>query len=215
MVRAREPFVRSMDRVAGVLALHRALHGGPGRPRQHVSDMLRGSLVLAVGALDGLILESVFETVEPALLKGESGPHVIKWVERDPARLLTALATNNAPQEVVRMCREQMSTMTFQKSKMIEGVLTGVAQCEMPWAGAAQRLASRRSAWTPARVTTRLDDFVLRRHAIAHSGDVAEGRRTTTPITLKYVTEAERVIRAVGLSVCDRVDDRIRALRRA
>lgn len=100
MVRAREPFVRSMDRVAGVLALHRALHGGPGRPRQHVSDMLRGSLVLAVGALDGLVLEAVFETVEPAVLKGDSGPNVIKWVKEDPERLLSALATSNGPRRL-------------------------------------------------------------------------------------------------------------------
>lgn len=112
------------------------------------------------------------------------------------------------------MCREQLSTMTFQKSKMIEGVLLGVSKCELPWAGAATRLSSRRTTCTATRVTARLDEFVLRRHAIAHSGDVAQGRTSTTPITLQYVTEAERMIRAVGLSVCERVDDRIRVLRR-
>ena len=214
MVRAREPFVRSMDRVSGVLALHSNLHGGPGRPRQHVSDILRGALVLAVGALDGLVLEAVAETIEPAVAKSASSQTVVKWVKDKPDRLLGALSRPSPTDEVVLICREQLGAMTFQKAKAIEGVLADVAQCGAPWAHAAAQLSTPAQRWTEAGVSARLNEFVLRRHAIAHSGDTAPGRATSSPIRLDYVVEAERVIRAVGLSVCDRVDERIKYLRR-
>lgn len=68
--------------------------------------------------------------------------------------------------------------------------------------------------WTEQAVVDRLDAFVLRRHRIAHSGDVATNRKAATPIRLDYVREAERVIRAVGLAVCDVVDERLAQLRR-
>ena len=214
MVRAREPFLRSMDRVSGVLALHQSLHGGPGRPRQHVSDILRGALVLAVGALDGLVLGAVVETVEPAVLKNANSPTVTKWVKENPDRLLGALSRSSPADELVLLCREQLSTMTFQRAKMIDGVLVDVAQCEPPWRHAAIALTTPKRRWTEGQVAARLDDFVKRRHAIAHSGDAAASGRSSTPIQLPYVVEAEQVIRAVGLSVCDRVDERIRVLRR-
>ena len=97
-IRAREPFMRSMDRVAGVLTLHQALHGGPGRPHQHVSDVLRGPLVLAVGALDGLVLEAVVKTVEPAARQGQYGGSVIKWAKEAARSGRMSIACANARQ---------------------------------------------------------------------------------------------------------------------
>ncbi len=214
MVRAREPFIRSMDRVAGVLALHKALHGAPGRPRQHVSDILRGSLVLSVGALDGLVLDAMAETIEPALRKGDAGPTVVKWVKEQPERLLGAFAQPVPVDELVALCREQLSTMTFQRAQVIQGVMGTVAKCDPPWDIAALSLSTPKDKWTGTRVANRLDEFVVRRHAIAHSGDMAAGRSSSSPIQLGYVVEAERVIRAVGMAVCERADARIKVLRR-
>lgn len=202
-----------MDRVAGVLRLHPILHGGPGRPRRHVSDVLRGALVLAVGALDGLVLDAVLETIEPAARKGDCGPSVSKWIKDNPDRLLMSFASATPLEELTALCRDELSTISFQRSKMIEGVLWDVGKCPSPWATAANDLTSSKDRWTAARVTERLDEFVLRRHRIAHAGDIDPNRQSATPIRLDYVTEAERVIRAVGLGVSDVVDQRIRALR--
>jgi len=104
--------------------------------------------------------------------------------------------------------------MTFQKARMIQGVMGDVAKCDPPWDIAALSLSTPKDKWTGNRVATRLDEFVLRRHAIAHSGDMAAGRTSSSPIQLGYVVEAERVIRAVGIAVCERADARIRVLRR-
>lgn len=48
-------FERTLERVEGVMALHRDLHDTAERPKQHVSDLLRGTLVLAVAALDAKV----------------------------------------------------------------------------------------------------------------------------------------------------------------
>jgi hypothetical protein len=46
--KAKRSFERTLVRVDGLLALHPALQGTSGRPKRHVSDVLRGALVLAL-----------------------------------------------------------------------------------------------------------------------------------------------------------------------
>src|SRR5262245_3244289 len=67
-----ETFQKTIYRVVGLIRLHSELHGIQGRPKQHVSDVLRGALVLAVGALDALILESVLSAIPAAARGGDS-----------------------------------------------------------------------------------------------------------------------------------------------
>jgi hypothetical protein len=215
VIRAKRPFEESMRRVRGVIELHPRLHGSRGRPHQHVSDVLRGALVLAVGALDGLVLEAALETIPTVAKVNGLGPNLSKWVREDPERFLAALASPSPHDALVAIAREHLSSMTLQRSQMIESVLRDVSGCEPPWDRAAKRLSKLSGgAWTKDSVRASLDDFVRRRHAIAHSGDIEQGRRAT-PITLPYVREAANVIEAVGLAVCDVVNLRIRAAGRA
>lgn len=209
MVRAKQPFEKSIRRVRGVLDLHPQIHGHRGHPRQHVSDVLRGALVLAVGALDGLVLEAVLESIPPVARANALGHTVSKWVKDDPEGFLLALASASPYDELVAIAREHLSSMTFQRSAMIEAVLRDVGSCDPPWHKAAKRLSKSGPAWTSDTVQARLDDFVRRRHAIAHSGDLVDGRRASE-ITLAYVREAALVIEAVGLAVCEVVGLRIR-----
>jgi hypothetical protein len=146
-------------------------------------------LVLAVGALDGLVLEAVLETIAPAARVNGLGPTVGKWVKEDPEQFLAALASVSPHEALVGIAREHLSPITFQRSQMIEAVLRDVGNCDPPWERAARRLSKTGESWTADTVRARLDDFVKRRHAIAHSGDLVDGRRAT-PITLAYVSES-------------------------
>jgi hypothetical protein len=214
-MRARPAFVSTMNRVDGVIALHKPLHGKSGRPRQHVSDMLRGALVLAVGALDGLVLEAVIEVVAPAARAGKLGDAAIKWARDEPAKVLMAFAEEDPHEELAALARSHLGQITFQRSKMIEGVLWDVAEIPAPWPTAALSLSDPKDKWDADRVCQQLDEVVLRRHRIAHAGDLRADARSATPITVAYVTSASRLIRAVGYSVCDEVDSALRELRRA
>lgn len=209
VLKAKQPFEKSMRRVRGVLELHPQIHGHRGHPRQHVSDVLRGALVLAVGALDGLVLEAVLESIPSVARANALGQTVAKWVKEDPEAFLAALASPSPYDALVATAREHLSSMTFQRSEMIEAVLRDVGNCDPPWDRAAKRLSKSNGAWTLESVKARLDEFVRRRHAIAHKGDLIDGRRASE-ITLTYVGDAALVIEAVGLAVCEVVNLRIR-----
>jgi len=84
--RAKRAFNKTLVRVDGLLALHPVIHGTTGRPKRHVSDVLRGALVLAVAALDSLVVDSVVEAVPSLARKGALGKTAGKWVKEDPRR---------------------------------------------------------------------------------------------------------------------------------
>jgi hypothetical protein len=194
-----ETFEKSMGRVEGLLRLHPKLHGIRGRPAQHVSDVLRGALVLAVGALDALVLQSVTAAIPPAARQGRLGRTVAKWVKDDPDGFLRGLAQEEPAEALADLCGEHLGALTFQRAAAIEGVLADVLSCRPPWPVAAQILTvTSDTAWDVATVKARLDEFVERRHRIAHSGDLLPGSGSTRPITRPYVEEAALVIRAVG-----------------
>jgi hypothetical protein len=193
-----ETFTKTMGRVDGLLVLQPALHGIRGRPAQHVSDVLRGALVLAVGALDALVLESVLEAVPAAARGGRLGDTVAKWVRDEPEAFLAALGEADPIQEVAVLCRAQLGALTFQRSVTIEGVMRDVLGCGPPWNRAAEILTVEGDEWDAERVKDELDEFVKRRHRIAHSGDVRPGSTGTQPIQRPYVERAARLIEAVG-----------------
>lgn len=203
-----------MNRVDGVVALHRTLHGKSGRPRQHVSDMLRGALVLAVGALDGLVLEAVLEAIGPAARAGRLGEAATKWAKDDPEKVLRAFSAADPHHELTQLARNHLGQITFQSPAMIEGVLRDVAAVPAPWSRASLALTDANDKWSQNRVKEELRLVVERRHRIAHAGDLRRDAMSARPITVSYVQEASALIRCVGLAVCDEVDDLLRDLRR-
>jgi hypothetical protein len=194
-----ETFGKTMHRVLGLILLHSELHGVRGRPKQHVSDILRGALVLAVGALDALILESVLSAIPAAARQGRLGPKVAKWIKEEPEAYLAALVEEDPVERVAVLCREQLGAITFQRSAMIEGVMRDVLRCDPPWSQAAETLADHyEEDWDEDEVKEQLDEFVARRHRIAHSGDVRPNSSATQPIQRPYVERGTIVIIAVG-----------------
>jgi hypothetical protein len=197
-----ETFGTAMHRVVGLILLHSELHGVRGRPGQHVSDVLRGALVLGVGALDALVLESVLAAIPAAARRGRLGPNVAKWVREEPEAYVAALVEDDPVEAVAALCRAQLGGVTFQRSAMIEGVMRDVLRCPPPWDQAAQTLAGHYDEeWNVKTVKEQLDEFVKRRHRIAHSGDLKPKGSGTQPIQRPYVERATVVITAVGKAV--------------
>jgi hypothetical protein len=201
MAKPAVAFDKTMGRVDGLLLLHPVLHGTTGRPRQHVSDLLRGALVLSVAALDALVLDSVVAAIPRAVRDKRLGPNVAKWVKEDPETFLALLTATNASAQLAELCREKLGAITFQKAQMIEGVMRDVVQRGAPWPRAATLLSKGGAKWSADKVKDTLDAIVERRHRIAHSGDMLPNRTATQTIQLSYVQEAVIVIRAVGQAV--------------
>src|SRR5436190_24296745 len=100
-----------MGRVDGLLSLHPVLHGIAGRPRQHVSDLLRGALVLSVAALDALVLDSVVRAIPRAVRDERLGPSVAKWVRDEPETFLALLPSSNPGAGLAELCRAQLGAV--------------------------------------------------------------------------------------------------------
>jgi len=209
---AKKTFDKTLDRVVGLLLLHEPLHGIKGRPRQHVSDLLRSALVLAMAALDALVLDSVSEAVPALAKKGMLGPTVAKWVKETSDRVVGFFAESDPHQALADLCREQLGLQTFQRSAAIEGILRDVIGADPPWDRAASTLSSN---WgetiTGDEVKAMLDVYVDRRNRIVHSGDMKPGKVATQPIRLGFVTQSGAVVQAVGEAVSEVVADRGRS----
>jgi hypothetical protein len=197
----QDVFQKTMRRVDGLLLLHPELHGTTGRPKQHVSDLLRGALVLSVAALDALVLDSVVAAIPRAVRDKDLGPNVTKWVKEEPAEFLALLGENEPGAKLAELCRSKLGQLTFQRAEMIEGVIRDVVQRDAPWSRAADILSEGHGNWDADAVKDKLDEIVERRHRIAHSGDMLPNGTATRPIQLPYVQEAVRVINAVGEAV--------------
>ncbi len=211
---AKRSFDKTLDRVLGLLSLHEPLHGIQGRPRQYVSDILRSSLVLAVAALDALVVDSVSEAIPALAKRGALGPTVAKWARDDPERVVSFFAEADPHQALAELCRQQLGLQTFQRSNAIEGILRDVLGAEAPWDRAANELTS---TWeitvTGDEVKSMLDGYVERRNRIVHAGDALQGRTATKPIRLDYVVEGGEVVEAVGGAVVETVTARVRQVR--
>lgn len=104
MATPQEVFNITMGRVDGLLRLHPTLHGSAGRPRQHVSDVLRGALALGVAALDALVLDSVIAAIPTAVRDQRLGPNVAKWVKEEPEEFLALIAGAEPEKRLAELC---------------------------------------------------------------------------------------------------------------
>lgn len=211
---AKRSFDKTLNRVLGLLSLHEPLHGIQGRPRQYVSDILRSSLVLAVAALDAIVVDSVSEAIPALAKKGALGPTVTKWAKDESERVVGFFAEADPHQALADLCREQLGRQTFQRSDAIEGILRDVLGAEPPWDRAASGLSSTwNTVVTGDEVKATLDAYVERRNRIVHSGDTVPGKTATRPIQFDFVLRGGTVIEAVGEAVFEAVSRRVREVR--
>jgi hypothetical protein len=210
---AKRAFNKTLVRVDGLLALHPVIHGTTGRPKRHVSDILRGALVLAVAALDSLVVDSVVEAVPSLARKGALGKTAGKWLKEDPDAVLACFSETDPHAALSALYKSQLGQITFQRAAAIEGVLRDVISCEPPWEEAASILATQSGdAWNAEEVTLELDDYVSRRNKIVHGGDLKTGGSSASaePIQFRYVERAAIVVQGIGDGLSKVVDRRVR-----
>ena len=207
---ARRGFDYLLLGVEGLLDLHQELHGKVGKPRRAVSDILRSALVLALAALDGVVLEAVVEAAPLAARKSRAGGDLSKWISEEPELVLKGIAAGDASASLAEVARANIGRTTFQKADAIEGMLRGALGCQPPWDYAADALVKVRGEnWTSVDVRVDLDEYVERRNRIAHNGDREPNRRAANGIRVRYVRQGVDVVRAVGHAVCRALEDRI------
>ena len=195
-------FNKALGRAEGLLLLHPVLCAIGGRPRRHAGDLLRGTLVLSVGALDALVLESVVAAIPRAERDGTLMRSVAKWVKEDAEGSLALLGDRQASAKAAELCRRRLGQPRLERAAAIEDVIRDMARRDPPWPRAAEILSSDGRAWDAAAVKHQLDQIVEREHAIAYGGDLLPDS-TSRRIPQPYVQEAVGVIRAVGTAVAE------------
>jgi hypothetical protein len=208
---AKRAFDKTLGRVDGLLALHPILHGSRGRPQRHVSDILRGALVLGLAALDSLVVDSVVEAVPTLAKKGALGKAAAKWIKDAPERVLACFAQDDPAAALAGFYREQLGSLTFQRADAIAGVLREVIDCDPPWEDAAVTLSDVFIApWSAENVRESLDEHVDRRNRIVHGGDLKPRGTSALGITFQYVDVGIEVVKAVGEATTALVTKRVK-----
>lgn len=205
---AETPFEQTIGRAEGLLALHRRLHGRQARPEKGLSDLLRAALVLAVAGLDAHMVDLIVRSVPHLARKGELGVDVANWVKGNAEETVACLGADDPHAALADLARSHLGDQTFQRAAMIEGVLQGALGCGPPWEAAGRRL-SERKPWSEEKVKKTLNEYVERRHRIAHDGDLDPKTKKTRRVMLLWVAEGIRVVKAVGLGAEEVVSDHV------
>jgi hypothetical protein len=208
---AKRAFDTTIGRVDGLLALHPQIHGSRGRPKRHVSDILRGALVLAFAALDSLVVDSVVEAVPSLARKGVLGKTAAKWVREEAEAVLACFGKADPHRALSALYREQLGQITFQRADAISGVLKDVIDCDAPWDEAAAALSNGGEQWTGIEVREYLDWYVDRRNRIVHGGDLKPGKTSAQGIQRSFVELGVEIVRAVGDAISTVVDRRVKS----
>jgi hypothetical protein len=208
---ARVNFRRTLDRVDGLILLHRSL-GRRGKPSREQQDLLRAAVVLALSALDAMIVECIIEKLPEATRRGVLGQRVEKWVKENPGRWLKMLAYDSPHDELAQFVSAELSMTAFQRPAMIEDYFNTILRFDVPWQVAGSRIDGKMSGDD---LKTHLNRFSDRRNLIAHKGDVKSGKRTPEPITRRWVETHLTYVRVTGETICSELNRSFRTPTRA
>jgi hypothetical protein len=143
-----------------------------GQPSNDEKELLRGSLVFAVGALDAYLSDLILEVVPAAGPKSSYLADALKAIARaDPGlSLRVALATSPADgrEEFRSALSEWLATKSFHGPEKVTQAL-GYINCSIPWAD-----LDKATGEDAAKELTRITDD---RHAIVHEGQKPYIRR--------------------------------------
>lgn len=208
-------YKRSNTRTRGLVALHRSLtEGRPGRPQQHVADVLRATFVMGVAAFDALVTD-----LEEALLLNllDAGPPPtgltdLLWEDsRVSKRIIGDADPSAARMAAVRRI------LSRESSYQPDAVARVMQYCGVQYWEEMERL-SQYSHLAESGSRRRLGAIGNRRNQIVHRSDVPPGKRAAQPINRKWVEESLSFLVDYGSAtvlISRRVRDRARRQSRA
>lgn len=205
--RPRRQLEETIDRVLALLALYRSLTKA-GRPPAHLSDLLRGALILTAAALDAYMHDVLVAASSAAERRGLLGARAARWVASDPEmiRLPQGTQRRRRTRHLVAARLERVSIMA---SGAIEEHLLRVIGAGPPWAAAAASMTTQTDPVDHLLVRARLDGFVQRRHQIAHRGDRTD-RGGLRAVSADYVEDQTVLVTQLAGAVDVVVRTRVR-----
>ena len=161
---AFEVFETNLDRSRAFLRIFDKDRGA-GQPTNDERELLRGSLVFAVGALDAYLSDLILEVVPAYGPKSSQIADALKAIARaDPGlslRVALASSTADSREEFRAALADWLATKSFHGPEKVTQAL-GYLDCAIPWS-ALDKAAARDAAKELTRITND-------RHAIVHEG---------------------------------------------
>jgi hypothetical protein len=170
-------FDRSLERANTLLDAHKAVTKTKGRPPYFLSDILRASLVFAIGSLDSYFHDVIHENIY-ALLQKQRGRNLSKKLleilrEAIPyEKALEIFFSNKQPVLISTAIRKRNADRTFMKSNKSEEAFQILGINDI-WKEVASKLHQRKDG-----LKRRFDNYAWRRDKIVHEGDMGKATRT-------------------------------------
>lgn len=161
----------------------------PGQPSNDEKELLRGSLVFAVGALDAYLSDLILEIVPAYAPKSEKLTTALRWIAKsDPSlalRVTLAPSDHDRQQEFRDALSEWLEDKSFQGPEKVSNALSYVG-CTLTWPDF-DKVTGRSTASELGRITGE-------RHAIVHRGELPYVRRTLAGETIDLIAAMVKLI---------------------
>jgi hypothetical protein len=203
-MRARESFVRNVERCRTLLQIHRKCW--PRRPARQGDDLLRAIIVLAISSLDSYLHDVVLENAPAVVMcfsrgKTSTPGKLLEALKSSltPERCLRLIGRGRPDEEIRKLVGEHIRERTFQDAGEIERALRLIAIDDF-WEDLRHKLRLQRK--TDAKEY--LAGYVERRHKIVHEADAYKSKKyhgklrsITRPYAVRCVTEVARFANAL------------------
>lgn len=187
-------FELCVARARNLIKLHQAAHGKAGKPEPYASDAHRGSIVLAIAALEAFVRDFVIHHTRKRLVdKAQTLPEALKqqikrFLKDDD--LLDAARKDDLLERIEAAFRSDFEKRSFQGTKNIEELFRVVGFDSIFHEVAISAGINEDT------LRTDIDRFTKRRHAIAHRGDYDLNQRPPREqgITKKDAEDCVRLV---------------------
>jgi len=160
-----------------------------GQPTRDEKELLRGSLVFAVGALDAYLHDLILEIVPTYAPRSEKLTTALRGIAKsDPSlslRLALAPSDRDRQQQFRDALSEWLEDKSFQGPEKVSNALSYVG-CTLTWPDFDKK--------TMKSTASELDRITTERHAIVHRGELPYVRRPSAGETINLVDEIAKLI---------------------
>jgi len=195
---AYDIFEISIGRARNLIKIHKDAHGKKGKPPSYLSDTYRGSILLAIAALDAFVRSYVVARIREVLVEkendipGELRDKIKHFLKEDG--LLDAARQDDLLERVGKAFENDFSKRSFQGTKNITECLKLIGHSDVFHEIAVAAGVNEDT------LKEELDKFTERRHAIAHCGDhdMSQNPPIENTITKKDAQNCIRVVTTVA-----------------